>query len=52
VAQDPSAVGVSAARQLIARVDPEHNGDVHVVDRVVLPTRLVERGTTGPVHLA
>jgi len=52
VAQDPSAVGVSAARQLIARVDSEHNDDVHVVDRVVLPTRLVERGTTGPVHSA
>ncbi len=49
IAQDPSAIGVSAARQLIARVDPTQTSTT-AVDHVTHPVTLVERGTTGPVQ--
>ena len=41
IAQDPSAMGRTAAEQLFRRIDGDHSPSVHVV----VPTRLITRGS-------
>jgi len=41
IAQDPSAMGRTAAEQLFRRIDGDHSPSVHVI----VPTRLISRGS-------